>query len=72
MILIDRIKKEWKEKMPGVIHVDGTCRVQTVKHKEEPLHQLLQAWKKASGISVLLNTSFDKKGCPLWKHRKKL
>ncbi|MGB3007986.1 MAG: carbamoyltransferase C-terminal domain-containing protein, partial [Chitinophagaceae bacterium] len=65
MILIDRIKKEWKEKMPGVIHVDGTCRVQTVKHKEEPLHQLLQAWKKASGISVLLNTSFNKKGMPI-------
>ena len=65
MILIDRIKKEWKEKMPGIVHVDSTCRVQTVKDNEEPFYQLLQAWKKASGISVLLNTSFNKKGMPI-------
>jgi carbamoyltransferase len=65
MILIDRIREEWKEKMQGIVHVDGTCRAQTVKNSKEPLYQLLQAWKKASGISVLLNTSFNKKGMPI-------
>jgi len=65
MILIDRIKQEWKDKMPGIVHVDGTCRVQTVKDNEECFYQLLQQWKKASGISVLLNTSFNKKGMPI-------
>ena len=65
MILIDSIKNEWKDKMPGVVHVDGTCRVQTVKDKSEPFYKLLQQWKKISGISVLLNTSFNKKGMPI-------
>ena len=65
MLFIDKIKNEWKDKMPGIVHVDGTCRVQTVKDKEEPFYKLLQAWKKASGISVLLNTSFNKKGMPI-------
>ncbi len=65
MILIDRIKKEWETKMPGIVHVDGSCRVQTVKDKNEPFYKLLGEWKKQSGISVLLNTSFNKKGMPI-------
>jgi len=65
MILVDHIKKEWKDKMPGIVHVDGTCRAQTVKDKDEPFYKLLCEWKKQSGISVLLNTSFNKKGMPI-------
>ena len=65
MILIDRIKPEWKDTMPGIVHVDGTCRVQTVKDKDEPFYKLLTAWKKKSSTSVLLNTSFNKKGMPI-------
>ncbi len=65
MILIDRIKENWATKMPGIVHVNGTCRVQTVKDKTEPFYKLLAEWKKQSGISVLLNTSFNKKGMPI-------
>ncbi len=65
MILIDKIKPEWKNIMPGIVHVDGTCRVQTIKNKEESLYKLLEVWKAKSGISVLLNTSFNKKGMPI-------
>ncbi len=65
MILLDKIKAEWKEKMPGIVHVDGTCRVQTVKDGSEPFYKLLTEWKKKTGISVLLNTSFNKKGMPI-------
>jgi carbamoyltransferase len=65
MILIDKIKEEWKNEMPGIVHVDGTCRVQTVRKSSEPFYHLLCEWKKQSGISVLLNTSFNKKGMPI-------
>ncbi|MBL0268429.1 MAG: transferase [Chitinophagaceae bacterium] len=65
MILVDQIKDEWKEIMPGIVHVDGSCRVQTVADKKEPFYQLLEEWKRQSGISVLLNTSFNKKGMPI-------
>lgn len=65
MILIDRIKENWAKTMPGIVHVNGTCRVQTVKDKTEPFYKLLKEWKKQTGISVLLNTSFNKKGMPI-------
>lgn len=65
MILIDRIREEWKDKMPGIVHTDGTCRVQTVSDVNDPFYRLLEAWKEQSGISVLLNTSFNRKGMPI-------
>lgn len=49
-----------KEHIPSTVHVDGTCRVQTVK-KDENMHfyNLISAFKKISGIPILLNTSFN-------------
>jgi carbamoyltransferase len=65
MILVDQIKDEWKDKLPSVVHVDGSCRVQTVKDESEPFYQLLKAFKELTGISVLLNTSFNRKAMPM-------
>ena len=65
MILIDRIKEDWRNKMEGIVHKNGTCRVQTVKDPADVFYQLLSAWKTASGHSVLVNTSFNKKGMPI-------
>jgi carbamoyltransferase len=65
MILIDKIRDEWKDKMPGIVHVDGSCRVQTVRDNTEPLYKLLESFKKITGSSVLLNTSFNCKGMPI-------
>lgn len=48
------------EKIPAVIHVDGTARIQTVDPKTEPVfYDLIQAFKKITGIGVVLNTSFN-------------
>ncbi|WDF53921.1 carbamoyltransferase family protein [Mucilaginibacter sp. KACC 22063] len=66
MILIDHIKPEWREKLSGVVHTDGTCRVQTVTSDLNPeFYSLIAAFKALTGISVLLNTSFNKKGMPI-------
>jgi len=51
-----------KIEIPGVLHVDGTCRIQIVKNKEEPLFKLLTEFKKLTGVGVLLNTSFNLAG----------
>ena len=60
MLMINRIKPEWKDKISEVVHVDGTCRVQTVTPDWNPKYfQLLKEFKKINGISVLLNTSFN-------------
>jgi len=66
MILIDRIRKEWKDKVPGIVHCDGTCRVQTVTPEwNAEFYELLDAFEKISGVGILLNTSFNKKGMPI-------
>lgn len=66
MILIDEIKEEWQNELSGIVHVDGTCRVQTVdKEWNTIFYHLLQSFKEKTGIGVLVNTSFNKKGMPI-------
>ena len=66
MILIDHTKPEYLEQLKNVTHVNGTARVQTIDKTWNPLfYQLVQAFQKESGIGVLLNTSFNKKGMPI-------
>lgn len=49
--------------IPGVTHVDGTCRVQTVSSGH--MYDILQEFKKLTGHGILLNTSFNLAGQPL-------
>ncbi len=54
------IKEEMRSKIPAVTHVDGTGRLQTVDAKTEPkYHALISAFNKKTGVSILLNTSFN-------------
>lgn len=54
------------EKIPSIIHVDGTCRIQTVKKEQNPLYySLIEEFYKVSGIPILFNTSFNLGGEPL-------
>jgi carbamoyltransferase len=54
------------EKIPSVVHKDGTSRVQTVNKKQHPgLHEVLANWYTLTGVPVLLNTSLNIKGQPL-------
>lgn len=60
------VKEEWREKLVSVTHVDGTARVQTVTHDQNPwLYKLLGEFEKRSGVGVLLNTSFNVDGKPI-------
>ena len=54
------------EKIPSVVHKDGTSRVQTVNKKQHPgLYEVLSNWYAMTGVPVLLNTSLNIKGQPL-------
>ena len=54
------IKKEMRDKIPAVTHVDGSGRLQTVNKKISPrYHKLIKAFYKRSGVPILLNTSFN-------------
>jgi carbamoyltransferase len=66
MLLAKRVRPQWREKIPAVVHVDGTARVQTVEAgTNERLYRLLKAFEALTGVPVLLNTSFNVKGEPI-------
>lgn len=53
-------------RFPGICHVDGTSRVQTVSRDQHPgLHGLLERWEDLTGCPMLVNTSLNVKGRPL-------
>lgn len=52
--------------VPAVTHVDGTCRVQTVRREDNPhYYNLISAFKQLTGVPILFNTSFNLAGQPL-------
>jgi carbamoyltransferase len=60
------VKCKQPDKIPSVVHEDGTSRVQTVNKEQNPgLHMLLRKWYWDTGCPVLLNTSLNIKGQPL-------
>ena len=53
-------------KVKGVVHKDGTGRVQTVSKKSNlKFYNLLHSFKKKTGVPLLLNTSFNLNGEPI-------
>ena len=54
------VRPEWRERIAGVIHVDGTARPQILRDEENPLFAaILRKFRDATGIPVLINTSFN-------------
>lgn len=54
------------EKIPSIIHVDGTCRIQTVKREQNPhYYDLIKAYHAETGVPIIFNTSFNLGGEPL-------
>ncbi len=55
-----------QEKIPAIIHVDGTCRIQTVSREQNPhYYDIITAFKEKTGIPIIFNTSFNLGGEPL-------
>lgn len=60
------VVEDKKGKIPGVVHVDNTSRVQTVSKDKNPLfYKLLRKFQEISGVLVILNTSFNVRGEPI-------
>jgi carbamoyltransferase len=66
MLRVVPVRENVRERIPAVVHVDGSCRVQTVAKLENPgFYDLIQSFASRTGVPVILNTSFNVAGKPI-------
>jgi carbamoyltransferase len=66
MLFVHTVKPEWRDRIPAVVHVDGTARIQTVDRADEPLvAELLAEFERRTGLPVVVNTSLNTAGRPI-------
>ena len=66
MMYAVRCQEGIEEKIPAIIHVDGTCRIQTVtEDQNENYHRLISKFYEKTGCPIIFNTSFNLGGEPL-------
>ena len=60
MSFVIKFREEMQSKVPAVVHIDGTARLQTVTEKDNFwFYNFLKKWKEKTKIPILLNTSFN-------------
>ena len=66
MLFTHQVRPEWRDRIPAVVHVDGSARIQTVDRAEEPLvARMLDAFEARTGVPVMVNTSLNTAGRPM-------
>jgi carbamoyltransferase len=66
MLFVHDVAPAWQERIPAVVHVDGTARIQTVDHDAEPLlARMLESFERRTGLPVVVNTSLNTAGRPM-------
>jgi carbamoyltransferase len=66
MLFVHDVDPDWRDRIPAVVHVDGTARVQTVDAAEEPLvARMLERFEALTGLPVVVNTSLNTAGRPM-------
>jgi carbamoyltransferase len=66
MLFTHRVRDTWRGRIPAVVHVDGTARIQTVDANDDPLmHRCIDAFDRRSGLPVIVNTSLNTAGRPM-------
>jgi carbamoyltransferase len=58
-----KCKEDKKNIIPSIVHIDGTCRIQTVTEEQNyHYYNLIKEFYKITGVPILLNTSFNLAG----------
>jgi carbamoyltransferase len=66
MLFVHDVRPAWRNRIPAVVHVDGTARIQTVSRRDEPLvAAMLDAFERRTGLPVVVNTSLNTAGRPM-------
>jgi carbamoyltransferase len=60
MTVTCNVKPEWRERIPAVVHVDGTARPQVIRREDNPVYyDILRRFEEISGLPCAINTSFN-------------
>ena len=66
MLFVHTVDPAWRDRIPAVVHVDGTARVQTVDRAQQPrLAEMLESFAALTGLPVVVNTSLNTAGRPM-------
>lgn len=66
MLYVVDVNDDKRDRVPAITHVDGTARLQTVMKESAPrYYRLIERFGEATGVPVVLNTSFNLKGEPI-------
>jgi carbamoyltransferase len=66
MIVADRIRPQWHDRVPGIVHVDGSARPHTVDRSVQPAYwALIAEHKRLTGLPAVINTSFNDEAEPI-------
>jgi carbamoyltransferase len=66
MLFVHDVAPVWRDRIPAVVHVDGTARIQTVDRDAEPLlARLLERFAELTGLPTVVNTSLNTAGRPM-------
>ncbi|HEU4700978.1 MAG TPA: carbamoyltransferase C-terminal domain-containing protein [Conexibacter sp.] len=66
MLFTHDVAPEWRDRIPAVVHVDGSARIQTVSAADEPLMaRVLEEFAARTGVPVVVNTSLNTAGRPM-------
>ena len=59
-------EEKYAKQIPAIVHIDGTCRIQTVKKHQNPIYyEIIDQFYKETGVPIIFNTSFNLGGEPL-------
>lgn len=60
MTITCHVQDQWRDKIPAVVHVDGTARPQSIERHDNPLYyDIIEQFEEVSGLPCLINTSFN-------------
>jgi carbamoyltransferase len=66
MLFVHDVAPHWRDRIPAVVHVDGTARAQTVDADVDPLvARMLASFERRTGLPVVINTSLNTAGRPM-------
>ncbi len=66
MLLVAAVKERQKSIIPSAVHVDGTCRLQTVSKQANGIYyDVIKAFHELTGVGLVVNTSYNLAGEPI-------